>query len=120
MAEQNFTIGRSKLAVPEGWRVSEETEDKLVFCSPKQQQATIGLMRFAETATFDQFETLCDLRVKAERKFLTNGYVEKNALFQEYDLFGMFFYGADTDTGRMFFCYMSLAHRELVTIYVEG
>jgi hypothetical protein len=120
MSQQHFAIGNAQIVTPDGWTSVSQTDEKLVLCSSRQQQATISVMHFDNDATFEQFKTLCDIRIKGEMQFAPDGFVERETPFKDQTGFGMFFYGGDKKSGRIFFGYLSLVQRELVTIYVEG
>jgi len=119
MAETSFLIGNSSIVPPDGWRFVSQEDDRLVFRTDKQQ-ATIGLVRFDKEVTSEEFKILCDIRVKGEKKFLKDGYVELEPQFRDRDILGSFFYGADKSSGRVFFGYLCSASKEVVTMYVEG
>ncbi len=119
MAETRFLIGNSSIAPPDGWHVVSQEDDKLAFRTDRQQ-ATIGLLRFEKELTPEQFKTLCEIRVSAEKKGLKDGYVELEPQFRDRGILGAFFYGADTSSGRVFFGYLCSARNEVITVYVEG
>ena len=63
---------------------------------------------------------MCTARIDAEKKMLSDGFVEPTAPFESAGEFGMFFYGGDKKTARVFSGYLALKMKELITVYVEG
>jgi hypothetical protein len=86
------------------------------------QQATISLMRFGAVPSYEDFKRLCELRVDAEKKSASDIFVDPAAptTSPEESGYGAFYSGGEKSAGRMFSCYLSIAKKELVTIYVEG
>lgn|SRR5262249_2540667 len=120
-AQEYFTIGSYDIIAPTGWREVKKKEDLLVLRSAVgDQRATITLMRFRAEVSFEDFTKLCDKRMEAERSALTDGFIHPDAPFERHGVFGMFFSGGDRKSGRVFSGYLSLATRELVTVYVES
>jgi hypothetical protein len=120
MTQLSFNIGNSQVVAPEGWTLLSQSNDKVVLCSSRDQQATISLIHFEADVSFDQFKTLCDIHVRSANKVVTDGFVEPESPFPDRGTFGMCFYGGDRSCGRVFFGYLSLAQRDLVTMFVEG
>jgi len=122
-AQHHFTIARTEVTAPVGWRQISKTEDRLVLSSSDQrQQTTISVLRFNSDATFEDFRRLCQHRIDAERKELVDGFIEPDEPkpFKDGDTFGLFYSGGEKRTGRLFSGYLSLAQRQFLTIYVEG
>jgi hypothetical protein len=121
VAAADFSIGTASIAAPTGWREIKKTDQTLILESGDgRQRATLSVMRLGADASFDEFKKLCDLRMQAERKELSDGFVEPDAPFEGAAGFGMFFSGSDKKTGRVFSGYLSLEKRDLITLYVEG
>jgi hypothetical protein len=99
MSQQHFAIGNAQIVTPDGWTSVSQTDEKLVLCSSRQQQATISVMHFDNDATFEQFKTLCDIRIKGEMQFAPDGFVERETPFKDQTGFGMFFYGGTRRAG---------------------
>ena len=97
-----------------------QTDDKIILTSNRQQHATISLMSFDTDPTFDTFKTLCEIHTRSAQKTVPNGFVDPDPPFQDRGAFGMCFFGGDKNIGLVFFGYLCLAERELVTIFVEG
>jgi hypothetical protein len=120
-AQQHYTIGSADIATPAGWSEVKREEDRLTLRSVDgHQQATISIMRFGADASFEDFKRLCQLRIEAEKKDLSDGFVQAEPPFEIKDKFGMFYSGGDKKAGRVFSGYLSLTKRELVTVYLEG
>lgn len=116
-----LTIGNKRIAPPEGWTLISQTDDKIVLSSPRQQHATISrLGRFNTDPTFDTFKTLCEIHTRAAQKLVPNGFVDPDPPFQDGAAFGMCFFGGDQNAGLVFFGYLCLSERELISIFVEG
>ena len=79
-------------------------------------------MHFVSDPSFDQFKQMCDMRYKGEKQFLTDGFIEPDIPepFTDGRIYGMFFFGGDKATRRVFSGYLSLLRGELITIYIEG
>jgi hypothetical protein len=79
-------------------------------------------MHLGVSANFDDFKLLCELRFKAERKAMTDGFIEPDtpAPFKDGDKFGMFYSGGEPKSHRLFSGYLLLKQKELLTIYIEG
>jgi hypothetical protein len=115
------TLQSAQLSIPERWTEAERRDDLLIFRGSNDgQKAFISILRFGADPSFDDFKRLCQHRIEAEKKVLGGGYIEPDEPFQTPKHFGMFYSGADRQTGRVFSGYLFLAHRELLTIYVES
>ena len=120
-AQNHFTIGNATITAPTGWREVSKEEGKLVLKSQDDfQQATLSSLPFRATASFEDFERLCAQRFEIEKKEAGDGFVQTDGPFQGEHSFGMYFFGGEKETARVFSGYLSLAKRELVTVYVEG
>jgi hypothetical protein len=122
-AQQHFSIANSEITAPVGWHQVNKTEDRLVLRSSDQhQQATISVLRLGSDATFEDFRKLCQHRIDAERKELSDGFIQPDEPkpFKEDNIFHLFYSGGEKKTGRVFSAYLSLARRDFLTIYVEG
>jgi len=120
MEPLTFRLGKSQIEAPDSWTMLSHADDKVVLTSNQQQQATISLMRFEVELNFEQFKTLCAAQIRAVQKAVPSAFVEPESPFQDRGAFGMFYFGGDKTTGQIFFGYLSLAQRELVTMFVEG
>ena len=124
IAQQRFTIGSSALVAPAGWRKINKTDDRLVLRSPDgRQQATISVLQLNRDVAFDDFKTLCELRIDAEKKEVGEDWFmepKDPSPFRDRGTFGMFYSGGEKESGRIFSAYLSSAGREFLTIYVEG
>lgn len=123
IAQEHSTLDNASIVVPAGWREVKKEEDRLTFrSSDDRQQATISLMQFGVSPSFEDFKRLCQLRVEAEKKAAPNAFIDPDAPvpFEKSGGFGMFYSGGEKQTGRIFSCYLSLANKGLFTIYLEG
>jgi hypothetical protein len=123
LAQGHYAIGNVEIVPPAGWELARSNEDRLVFeTADHHQEATISHVQVAADANLDQFTKLCSLRLKAERKDLSDGFIEpENPVpFEKGGIFGLFYSGGERKTGRIFSAYLSMAHGDFVTIYVEG
>jgi hypothetical protein len=123
LAQGHYAIGSAEIVPPAGWELARSTKDRLVFeTADHHQQATITNVQVAADANLDQFTELCSLRLKAERKDLSDGFIEpENPVpFEKGGIFGLFYSGGEKKTGRMFSAYLSMGRGDFVTIYVEG
>jgi hypothetical protein len=120
-AETQFSIGSATIEVPKGWSEAKREPERIVLRSADgHQQATVSLMRLNADASFQDFKRLCDHRIEAEKKVVSDGFVQPDAPFKQAGTFGMYFSGGDKKANRAFSGYLTLKKRELITIYVEG
>ena len=118
---QNFTFGEFTISVPEGWREFKRSEDTFVIRSvDDEEQVTITGMHFAKAATFEDFKTLCEPRIKVEKRVIVEGLVEPTEPVKSGNSFDMFFSGGDKKTRRVFMGYLVCTAHDLVTIYLES
>jgi len=121
MAQELFPIGNAEITAPTGWcEVSKETERMVLRSLDGHQQATISTLGFSADVSFDNFKRLCVHRLEAEKKGFVDGFVRPQAPFDASGVFGMLFSGGENQNRRVFSGYLSLAKKELITIYVEG
>jgi hypothetical protein len=87
-----------------------------------QLQATITAFDMNAAASLDDFKLICQTRLDAEKQGLEDGFVTPDPPqpFQEGTAFGMYYYGGEKKTGRVFYGYLSMLGNNLTTIYVEG
>jgi hypothetical protein len=120
-AAESFSFQGCKITAPVGWKEISRTNDALTFRSADgKEQATISEMSFSPETTFENFKKICDKRMIAEKKVLSDGFVNPSEPFNNGNLFGMFFSGGDKKSGRVFSGYLSFAKNQLITVYVEG
>ncbi len=120
-AEPHFSFWSCDITAPTGWTELKKKEDILVLRSEDgHQRATVSGIRLGADASMEDFKKLCAKRIEAENKAFTNGFVDPTPPFRDGDAFGMFFSGGDKKSGRVFSGYLSLAKRELITLYVES
>ena len=108
---------------PETWQKVKQTNEKAVLRSPDaHQQATISLMYFNIRPNFDAFRELCEVRYKAERQDETEIVIEPPSPqpCEQGSAYIMSYSGSNKKNDRVFSGYLSLADRELITIYLEG
>jgi hypothetical protein len=121
MSPPSIAFDKAEVSIPAQWSEAKRSDDRAVFRSPDgHQQAVISVMRFGTDPSFDDFIKLCSHRIESERAELADGFVQPDKPFQEAGRFGMFYSGGDKKTGRVFSGYLSLAHRQLIIIYIEG
>jgi hypothetical protein len=116
----SLELGEAKLAIPDGWSVVQQKNDRITLKSSVfSQQTTLSLLRFSSPPSFDDFKKLCAHRIDGERRELVDGFVQPEEPYERAGMFGMFFYGGDKATGRVFSGYLSTSGTQLITI-VEG
>lgn len=119
-AQEHFRIGSVEVAAPSDWKAEKTEAERLVLRSPDgREQATIALMRFGADPSFDDFKRMCQKRIDLEKEE-AGGFVHADAPFEDRGAFGMLFSGGNRKTGRAYSGFLSLAKRDLVTVYVEG
>lgn len=121
--QRTYTLGKASFTTPSGWREVKRGAESLVFDSADgQQRLTISLMRFGSDPTFADFKLICEHRFAAERQELPDGFISPDhpEAFENRGTFGMFFFGGDKKSGRIFSGHLSLKGKELVSLYVEG
>ena len=122
-SEPDLRIGNATIIPPAGWQLVKKTEEKLVLrAADGKQQATITLMRLEADPTSEQFEQICKHRYEAEKRDAPDITIEPSPPHPSRDgaTFFMIYSGSEKRNGRVFSGYLSLANRELITIYVEG
>ena len=119
---QRFSVGNVSLTCSDGWREMSETEGILILRSPdNRQQLTLSSSHLPAPAAFDEFKKICAVRLQAERRQLAEGSIEPDPTpFQQGNCFGFVYTGVDRKTRRFFSTCLSLAGRELVTLYLES
>jgi hypothetical protein len=118
-----LTLGSATFSIPQGWKQIDGTDDRLTFAAPDgRQQATVSVMRFEATPSFQDFELICTHRYEAEKTGLSdlNLTPTNPAPRDEGAKFTMTFSGKENPSGRIFSGLLSLKGKELVTIYLEG
>jgi hypothetical protein len=123
IADPEVTLGNATCSIPQGWKKTNETDDRLTFSSPDgRQQATITLMRFDLRPSFPDFERICSTRYQAEKAGLSDLSLEPQtpAPRNEGGRYRMAFSGTEKSNDRIFSGLLSLKDSELVSIYVEG
>ena len=118
-----LTIGEASIAAPDSWRVIKREEERITLRSDDdRQQATISWMQFGVRPSFDDFNRLCTLRLLAEKKDAPDVFITPDVPtpFDNNGRYGLFFGGGDKKSGRLFSGYLSLANKELITIYLEA
>jgi hypothetical protein len=119
-AQEHFRNGSVEATAPPGWKAAKTEAERLVVRSPDgREQATIALMRFGTDPSFDDFKMMCQRRLELEKEE-ADGFVQAAAPVEDRGAFNMLFSGGNKKTGRMYSGFLSLAKRELVTVYVEG
>ena len=119
--EAQVKIGNAEIAVPTGWRKIIDDKERINALSPdERQQATISVMRFESSSTFEDFKRLCEHRVKAEKTEVPDVSISADEPFVDAGAFGMFFSGNERTASRLFSGYLTLKDKELITIYVES
>ncbi len=120
-AAETFSFSGCEIAAPAGWREMKRTTNALTLrSSDGKEQAMITTMSFGTEATFDDFKRVCQKRIEAEKREVSDGLVNPSEPFKDGNLFGMMFSGGDKKSGRVFSGYLSYTKRELITLYVEG
>ncbi|MEQ1645966.1 MAG: hypothetical protein ABL959_21120, partial [Pyrinomonadaceae bacterium] len=85
-----FRIGNSKFIVPTGWREIRSNAEKVIFASPGgDQQATISIMKFDTSASFEDFKILCEQRVRDEEAAARDVRVYPEEAFEDEGKFRM-------------------------------
>ena len=123
MSQPVIKLGTATVAPPNGWRVLENEDDRLVFRpSDGRQQATVSLMRFKAAPSFEDFKRLCTIRIQAEKEEAPEAFIEPDVPqpFERAGHYGLFFTGGEKKLGRMFSCYLSCLKAELIVIYLEA
>ena len=121
IAHNNYALGSADITAPASWSEVKREKDRLTIRSPDgRQQATISIIRFVTDGSFDEFKRMCQLRLEAEKNDAPDCFIQSEPPFKIHEKFGMFYSGGVEKTGRVFSGYLSLAKRELVTIYLEG
>jgi hypothetical protein len=121
--ENSFVMGSTELTLPPGWRkiAVQDGGDRVNFLSPAgDQQLTLSIMRFGRSPSFEDFKRLCDLRIRAEKEEAPSVNVKAEAPFEEGEVFMMIFTGDEKTANRIFSGHLSVAKKELLTIYLEG
>ena len=120
-AADSFSFGGCKITAPAGWKETTRTNDALTLRSPNgKEQAMVSTMSFSSETTFEDFKKICDKRIAAEKKELSDGFIDPSEPFKSGNLFGMFFSGGDKKSVRVFSGYLSFTKNQLITVYVEG
>jgi hypothetical protein len=119
--QQRFQVGSASFFLPFGWQPLKNSQEILTACSADgRQRATISVVHFESEVTFDSFKALCEKRLTIEKQVLAEGHVESDPPVAGGDTYSLLFSGRDKQNDRVFLGYLSLKHRELITVYVEG
>src|SRR5258708_36583959 len=85
-------IGSAEIPVPTGWKKIVDDKERINLLSPDEhQQATISVMRFESSSTFEDFKRLCEHRLKAEKTDAPEFSISADKPFVDAGTFGMFF-----------------------------
>lgn len=114
-------IGNAEVPVPAGWQEVVDDKERINLISPdNRQQATISVMGFETSPSFEDFKRLCEIRLKAEKTEAPDISITANEPFDDGENFGMSFSGNEKAAGRLFSGYLVLKDKEQITIYVES
>src|SRR5690242_13067633 len=81
-AAKSFSFKGCKITPPVGWKEIGLTSDALALRSANsKEQAMITEMSFSSEATFEDFRKICDKRMVAEEKVLSDGFVNPSEPF---------------------------------------
>jgi len=123
VADDQFALGSSTFSIPAGWTEKSKTDERLTFVAPDGgQQATVSLMSFGITPSFEDFKRICSVRYKAEKEGLDDLLLQPDspAPLEKEGRYEMYFSGKEKKTDRIFSGLLSLKGKELIAIYVEG
>lgn len=116
-----ITIADARIDVPQGWvEVSRDSGTAILSTPDRRQFVTITQLRFGAAPGLEDFKRICGHRIEAEREDGPEVFIKFDPPFGSDGSFSWRYSGGNKATSRIFSGYLSLSHKQLITVYVEG